>query len=169
MRLLPAVGGFAGCTYRGQAEAADTIGRADPGKHLVKLIELGGKELRASLELPSDEAVLPIDRLRVLAHERGAAAGGGLNGRIESLWWQLIEAEVAKRSDKLTYLGLIAELEQRLQQKVREVFRDYAGGLRSSARVTLLVFIGLVLLANGLAIYFARRVAAGAVAAHPVA
>lgn len=158
--VLPVVGGAAGCTYRGQRAAADTIAEIDPGKHLSKLVTLGGKELRASLELPpDDQAALPIEKLRVVARERRAAVGGGINGRIEGLWWEVVEAEIAKRSDRLTYGALIAELENKLQEKIREVFHDYAADLRKSARVTLFGFIGIVALANGLAIYFARRAA----------
>ena len=158
--VLPVVGGMAGCTYRGQRAAADTIEGVDPGKHLAKLVTLGGKELRARLELPpDDQAVLPIEKLRVVARERRAASGGGINGRIEGLWWELVEDEIAKRTERITYGTLIADLEKKLQAKIREVFHDYAADLRSSARKMLFGFIGIVALANGLAIYFARRAA----------
>jgi hypothetical protein len=158
--VLPAVGGVAGCTYRGQAAAAETMEKIDPGKHLVKLVELGGKELRARLELPADDkTVLSLEQVRTVAAERRKAASGGINGRLEAMWWQMVEAAIEGRSDKLTYGDLIAQTEKKLHAKIREVFHDYAGDLRKSARMTLFGFLGLAALANGLAIFFARRAA----------
>jgi len=157
--VVPAIGGVVGCTYRGQAAAAETIEKIDPGKHLVKLVELGGKELRAQLELPDDKTALSIDQVRTIARERRLVAGGGINGRLEAMWWEMVDAAIKDRSDRVTYGELIAQAEKRLQTKIREVFHDYAGDLRSSARKLLLGFIGLVALANGLAIFFARRAA----------
>lgn len=158
--VMPAIGGVAGCSYRGQTTAAETIEKIDPGTHLAKLVELGGKELRARLEVPPDDkTVLSVEQVRTVARERRLAAGGGINGRIEVLWWQMIEDAIEGRTDKLTYGDLLARAEKRLQTKIREVFHDYAADLRSSARRTLLIFIGLGALANGLAIGFARRAA----------
>jgi hypothetical protein len=160
--VLPIGGAYAGCAFGAQRGAAEVYDQVDPGRAVMWAIERGTEHVREELALAEDTPITELEQLRAVATAKQQGDDRGVEEVLErALWWAIEVALDKAETKQLTWSQLVARAETHLKQKVREQLPDYGSTLRHSAWITLGVFLAVLILLNGAAIFLTRRQAAG--------
>jgi hypothetical protein len=160
--VVPMLAGYAGCSWSAQRSAAEVFDRADPDRALAWATDRGAGRVREELAISSDDQVIvELEALRTLARERATETGDGLSRVLERAWWFAVTAALDRAlPERVTWAQLVSYIQVALEARLREELGEVAARLRSAAWRTLLIFLGLLVLVNGIAVFLIRRAAA---------
>ena len=156
---IPVIGVHAGCSYSAQRSVAAAIEGADLAA-VVDEVDIGARRLQRELNAPDDRAVIDLSDARRRVQARAADAGDGVGGALERAWWHAVGLALDKVGPHATWGVLYAAARAEAKDQLHEELFGYADDVRKSARRTLWLFVALLALGNGLAMFVFARAAA---------
>lgn len=158
--VVPALGGYVGCTVGSHRGTADLIEELDPARPVSWALDHGAQQIRDYFKLSADDAELvEIAAVRKLARDRQRAATG-ISGLPERAWWWSVDTAIARLdTPKLTLHALVGRAQVELDKRVRSELAGTVSTLRRQALQILGLYAAFLVLINALAWRYFRRLA----------
>jgi len=157
--VLPMVGGYAGCVASAQRSGAAATQHVGPAV-VEEIVDRTLDRVAVALLGTDYDAELQLDLSDLQTRAKAYPARPGLAGRFDAIVVQVLAKLTSPLEPPVTWRTLVMQARTEVAAKIRAQLTSTADGLRSSARMTLLLFVALALAVNAVAYGLVRRTSA---------